>query len=367
MRIISVVGARPNFMKVAPLCRAFESYSFIDHKIVHTGQHYDYSMNKLFFEQLGITEPYVHLNVGSSSHAKQTAQIMMQFEEILVKESPTCVLVVGDVNSTLACSLVASKMHIPVVHVESGLRSGDRLMPEELNRIVTDHLSDFLFVSEESGLINLEKEGIPKEKVFFVGNVMIDSLINNLSKADEINLGSISKVTNQNYGLVTLHRPSNVDDKQRLSRIVMLLKSIARKYPLIFPMHPRTKNNLKRLELDTELYSISNLTVIEPQGYFQFLKLMKESSFLLTDSGGIQEETSYLNVPCITIRDNTERPVTCTIGTNTLIPFKNIDSIEEVLETKLKNIKSIPTKIPLWDGKTAQRIAKHLVDSFSAE
>jgi UDP-N-acetylglucosamine 2-epimerase (non-hydrolysing) len=365
MKVISVVGARPNFMKVAPLCKAFDEYSFIDHKIVHTGQHYDYSMNKLFFEQLGITEPFVHLNVGSSSHAKQTAQIMMQFEEILIDESPTFVLVVGDVNSTLACSLVASKMHIPVVHVEAGLRSGDRAMPEELNRIVTDHLSDYLFVSEESGIKNLEKEGIPQEKVFFVGNVMIDSLVHNLSKADEINIESICKSTAQKYGLVTLHRPSNVDSKERLSRIVELLRSISKSYPLIFPMHPRTKSNLKKLGLENEISSISNLTILEPQGYFEFLKLMKESAFLLTDSGGIQEETSYLNVPCITIRDNTERPVTCTIGSNTLIPFDKIDTVETILDEKLKENKNTKNQIPLWDGESAPRIVSRLVKAFS--
>ncbi len=364
MKIISVVGARPNFMKVAPLSRAFNAYKNVDHKIVHTGQHYDYSMNKLFFEQLGIPEPAVHLNVGSASHAQQTAEIMVRFEEILLKEKPTVVLVVGDVNSTLACSLVASKMHIPVVHVEAGLRSGDRTMPEELNRIVTDHLSDLLFVSEESGLKNLENEGVDSDKVFFVGNVMIDSLISNLDKADRLNVLSEHGVEPGAFGLVTLHRPSNVDDKARLSRLVQLLKSVSGDYPLVFPMHPRTKNNASNMGLLEELNALDNLKILEPQGYFEFLKFMKESAFVLTDSGGIQEETTYLNKPCITIRDNTERPITCTLGTNTLVPFNQIDRVESLLSEKLSKTHK-GTTIPKWDGKTSERIAKILVEKYA--
>tara|TARA_R110002124_G_scaffold255201_1_gene420870 strand:+ start:1562 stop:2662 length:1101 start_codon:yes stop_codon:yes gene_type:complete len=366
MKIISVVGARPNFMKVAPLSKAFAAYTEVDHKIVHTGQHYDYSMNKLFFEQLGIPEPFVHLNVGSSSHATQTAQIMIQFEEILIEERPTAVLVVGDVNSTLACSLVASKMQIPVVHVEAGLRSRDRSMPEELNRIATDHLSDLLFVSEESGIENLKKEGIPDEKVFFVGNVMIDSLVSNMEKSNALNLDSISSgIKSKNYGLVTLHRPSNVDNKERLLRIVELLRSVAKDHNLVFPMHPRTKNNLVKMDLSQEVSAIDKLTILEPQGYFEFLKLMNESNFLITDSGGIQEETSYLNIPCITIRDNTERPITCSIGTNSLIPFDKIDTVEKVLSFKLKEKNSRNPEIPLWDGKASERIVKEIVNFFN--
>lgn len=364
MKIISVVGARPNFMKVAPLSIAFNKYKIIEHKIVHTGQHYDYSMNKLFFEQLGIPEPAVHLNVGSASHAKQTAEIMVRFEEILEEENPDIVLVVGDVNSTLACSLVASKMHVPVVHVEAGLRSGDRRMPEELNRIVTDNLSDMLFVSEESGLKNLEKEGVASEKVFFVGNVMIDSLIRNLDNADQLEVLNEIEVESKKYGLVTLHRPSNVDNKERLSRLVELLKDIAEKHVLVFPMHPRTRNNLNKMGLFEELDSSSRIKILAPQGYFEFLKLMKESAFVLTDSGGVQEETSYLNVPCITIRDNTERPVTCSLGTNTLVPFEEIDDLQSILSKKL-NQSELKTSIPKWDGKTSERIAKILTERFS--
>lgn len=363
MKIISVVGARPNFMKMAPLSQAFATYPAIEHKIIHTGQHYDYSMNKLFFEQLGIPEPSEHLKVGSASHAKQTAEIMVRFEEILLKGNPDVVLVVGDVNSTLACSLTASKMHIPVVHVEAGLRSGDRNMPEEINRILTDHLSDLLFVSEESGLSNLEKEGISKDKIFFVGNVMIDSLISNLSKSDKSDILTQLKISSDKYGLVTLHRPSNVDSKERLSRLVALLTSIATDYLIVFPMHPRTKNSLTKLNLGEELFSNENIKILEPQGYFEFLKLMKESVFVLTDSGGIQEEASYLNIPCITIRDTTERPVTCTMGTNTLIPFDQIDMLESTLTDKLNNPKA-DVSIPKWDGKTSERIAQILVDKY---
>ncbi|MEX0843974.1 MAG: UDP-N-acetylglucosamine 2-epimerase (non-hydrolyzing) [Balneolaceae bacterium] len=365
MKIISVVGARPNFMKIAPLSMAFDQYEKIEHKIVHTGQHYDYSMNKLFFEQLGIPEPAVHLNVGSASHAKQTAEIMVHFEEILKVEKPDVVLVVGDVNSTLACSLVASKMHISVVHVEAGLRSGDRRMPEELNRIVTDNLSDMLFVSEESGLKNLEKEGVASDKVFFVGNVMIDSLIRNLDKADRLDVLNEIGVQSKGFGLVTLHRPSNVDNKERLSKLVELLKEISEKHVLVFPMHPRTKNNLNKMVLFSELDSASRIKILEPQGYFEFLKLMKESAFVLTDSGGVQEETSFLNVPCITIRDNTERPVTCSLGSNTLVPFEEIDNLQSILSKKLNEVK-LETNIPKWDGKTSERIAEILMKKFSA-
>ncbi|MEQ9307876.1 MAG: UDP-N-acetylglucosamine 2-epimerase (non-hydrolyzing) [Balneolaceae bacterium] len=365
MKIISVVGARPNFMKVAPLSIAFKKYQEIEHKIVHTGQHYDYSMNKLFFEQLGIPDPDTHLNVGSGSHAKQTAEIMSKFEDILIREKPDYVLVVGDVNSTLACSLVASKMHIKVIHVESGLRSNDRKMPEELNRIVTDNLSDILFVSEESGLINLEREGIPSNKVHFVGNVMIDSLIRNLENADKSDVMSKSGLDSQSFGLVTLHRPSNVDTKESLEKLVRLLSSISDNHKLVFPMHPRTKNNLSKFGLLDSIQSKQNIQVLEPQGYFEFLKLMKECLFVLTDSGGVQEETTYLNVPCITIRDNTERPVTCTLGTNTLVLFKDIDQVEDILASKLSKKKNEIT-VPYWDGKTATRIAEIIIAHFES-
>ncbi len=363
MKIISVVGARPNFMKVAPLSIAFSKYPQIEHKIVHTGQHYDYSMNKLFFEQLGIPDPDVHLNVGSGSHAKQTAEIMSKFEDVLIQESPDYLLVVGDVNSTVACSLVASKMHIKVIHVEAGLRSNDRRMPEELNRIVTDHLSDMLFVSEESGLINLEREGISKDKVHFVGNVMIDSLIRNLEKVKMNEVMNLNGLTSNSFGLVTLHRPSNVDTKESLENLVYLLKNISKQYKLVFPMHPRTKNNLNRFGVLESILSEPNIQILEPQGYFEFLKLMKECLFVLTDSGGIQEETTYLNVPCITIRDNTERPITCTLGTNTLVPFKEIDSIEAIIESKLTK-KAAKVEVPYWDGNTAKRITEIIVANY---
>jgi UDP-N-acetylglucosamine 2-epimerase (non-hydrolysing) len=359
--ILCIVGARPNFMKIAPIMRAFQdSSSALCAKLLHTGQHYDAAMKHAFFEQLHIPEPDVDLGVGSGSHAQQTAEIMKRFEPVLDDEPPCAVLVVGDVNSTIACALVAVKKGIPVIHVEAGLRSGDRSMPEEINRILTDQLSDLLFTTEESALDNLSREGIPAEKVHFVGNVMIDTLRFNLGYAvsSQTTLGETSPdkllQPGSDYGLVTLHRPSNVDDSKVLERLLSVLGKISKRTPLLFPMHPRTKSCIAAAGLN-ELLSQSAITTIPPQGYLEMLGLMKDAKVVLTDSGGIQEETTALGVPCITLRDNTERPITVSQGTNTVVGT-NTDRIlaayEEVINAGGKS-----GRVPqLWDGKAAERI-----------
>ena len=373
MKIISVVGARPNFMKVAPLHKAFKKYisengsSKIEHLICHTGQHYDEKMSKVFFEDLELPEPDFYLGVGSGSHSEQTAGVMLAFEKVLIKEKPDLVIVVGDVNSTIACSLVAAKMGIKIAHVEAGLRSRDRSMPEELNRLLTDQLSDFLFVTEKSGLENLNKEGISGDKVFFVGNVMIDSLINYLPKVEksyvlnELNLIPLNIGSTSGYVLVTLHRPSNVDSKEFLTGLVDLLNSVAEKRKVIFPVHPRTKKNMVEWNV---LNSFSqNVIITDPIGYIDFLTLTKNAELIITDSGGIQEESTYLGVQCITVRENTERPVTVEIGTNQLIgtDLKNVrNAALEVLDGKTKK-----GEIPeLWDGNAGERIVEILINKL---
>ncbi len=357
-KIISVVGARPNFMKVAPLHRAFqERRESIQHLIVHTGQHYDPQMSKVFFEDLELPEPDVYLGVGSGSHAQQTAKIMVEFEKVIEKQKPDFVIVVGDVNSTVACSLDCAKMHIPVAHVEAGLRSFDRSMPEEINRLLTDAIADFLFVTERSGLKNLEHEGIDKDKIFFVGNTMIDSLISYRKKAQESKILSTIGVKPKSYALVTLHRPSNVDDKENLGKILDMLSSLSERTVVIFPVHPRTRKMVSEFGLQTKMHKIRNLKLLEPLGYIDFLALMESTQLLMTDSGGIQEETTYLGVPCLTIRTTTERPVTVEMGTNELCGEDFSLALQkgiEILDGKQKK-----GRIPeLWDGKAAERIAQ---------
>jgi len=363
MKIISVVGARPNFMKVAPLHRAFQKYKDdIKHLICHTGQHYDENMSKIFFEDLELPKPDFYLGVGSGSHAEQTGKIMIEFEEILLQEKPDLVIVVGDVNSTIACSLTAAKLHIKIAHVEAGLRSFDREMPEELNRLLTDQISDFLFVTEKSGLVNLKKEGILDNKVFFVGNVMIDSLVRFLEKSQNSNALEKYKLEPSNYVLVTLHRPSNVDSKYQLQKVVELLNLVAQKRKLIFPIHPRTKSNLENYSLLDKIDS--NVTLSEPIGYLDFLSLLRNAELVLTDSGGIQEETTYLGVQCITVRRTTERPVTVEIGTNHLVgdDFKEAGiTANKILNGSRKN-GIVPE---LWDGKTANRISEILTSNLN--
>jgi UDP-N-acetylglucosamine 2-epimerase (non-hydrolysing) len=353
-KIISVVGARPNFMKVAPIYRAFQKYlTKINHLICHTGQHYDESMSKIFFDDLQIPQPDFYLDVGSGSHAKQTGLIMIEFEKILLKERPDLVIVVGDVNSTVACSITAAKLGIQTAHVEAGLRSFDRNMPEEINRILTDSVCDLLFVSEPSGLKNLKTEGIPDEKVFFVGNVMIDSLIHFLDKEETSSILEKLIIEANTYVLITLHRPSNVDNKENLSRIVNVLNRISELRTVVFPIHPRSKKMMDKYGLTTDIEE--NVILIEPLGYLDFVALLKNSELVLTDSGGIQEETTFFGVQCITLRKSTERPITVEIGTNHLAG----DDPEEAerISISILNGAIKDGKVPeMWDGKTAERI-----------
>ena len=354
MKIITVAGARPNFIKIAPLYRAFSKRSQFNHLICHTGQHFDQNMSKIFFEQLEIPEPDFNLGVGGGSHADQTARIMVEFEKVLNEHKPDLILVPGDVNSTLACSVVASKLGIRIGHVEAGLRSFDRGMPEEINRVVTDVLSDHLFISEESGLVNLRNEGTPEEKLHFVGNIMIDSLVHFLPAIEKSAIVNDLGLRAGEYTLMTFHRPSNVDNKTSLGKLVEMLNRLTKKSKLVFPVHPRTRKNLEKFGLFEQLSK--DIQLLEPIGYIDFLSLTKSAELLITDSGGIQEETTFLGVQCITVRDNTERPVTVTVGTNQLIgtEFEEVEKAAiEVLDGNLKE-----GKIPeLWDGNTAERIA----------
>lgn len=355
-KIISVVGARPNFMKVAPLYREFKKYdNKIQHLICHTGQHYDDKMSKIFFDELELPKPDFYLGVGSGTHAEQIAGVMVAFEKVLQKESPSLVIVVGDVNSTIACSLVASRFGIKVAHVEAGLRSFDRSMPEEINRMLTDTIADYLFVTEQSGINNLHHEGIQEDKIFFTGNVMIDSLVYYLPKVEKSDMLQKLSLSPRDYILVTLHRPANVDTEEGLKGLCDMLNRISAKKKIVFPIHPRTKNNLEKYGL-TNIVS-GNVLLTDPLGYIEFVSLIKNSLLIVTDSGGIQEESTYLQIPCITVRDNTERPVTVTVGTNRLIGTdtgKVERAVDEILQGKIK-----PGKIPeLWDGYAAGRICK---------
>ncbi|HVO75049.1 MAG TPA: UDP-N-acetylglucosamine 2-epimerase (non-hydrolyzing) [Ignavibacteriaceae bacterium] len=360
-KIISVVGARPNFMKVAPIHKAFLkkgiNHSDIEHLICHTGQHYDEKMSKIFFDDLELPYPDFYLGVGSGSHAEQTARVMIEFEKILLQEKPDIIIVVGDVNSTIACSLVASKLNVKVVHVEAGLRSFDRTMPEEINRLLTDSISDFLFVTEKSGINNLKKEGVDEDKIYLVGNVMIDSLIQYLPKTESSGILNELNLEKNNYVLVTLHRPSNVDSGSFLSGLILTLNNLGKKKKIIFPVHPRTKKNLAESGLENDLSE--NVLLTDPIGYIDFLGLTKNAELVITDSGGIQEETTYLGVQCITVRENTERPVTVEIGTNQLIGT-DLKKVQEAAEKVLNGEKKCG-KIPeLWDGKAAERIVNVL-------
>ena len=352
--IFLVAGARPNFMKVAPLIRQLNKKK-LEFKLIHTGQHYDYEMSKIFFDGLGIPEPDIYLNVGSASHAVQTAKIMIEFEKIILKENPLLVIVVGDVNSTLACSLVAKKLDIKIAHVEAGLRSFDQRMPEEINRILTDQLSDFLFITEPSAEANLKREGIDQNKIFFVGNIMIDNLLMNLERAKGLNTLTKYNLNVKDYALMTIHRPSNVDNVANLKKIIEIIKYIQERMKVFFPIHPRTRKRLEEFDLEKNLIS-SNLILSEPIGYLEFLNLMLNSKLILTDSGGIQEEATYLKVPVLTLRENTERPITIEKGTNEIVgtDFKKIKNyISKILTDKYKKGQNIEK----WDGKTSERIA----------
>ena len=369
MKLLSVAGARPNFMKISSIEHAITKSNVeyrnekIEHIIVHTGQHYDQKMSENFFEDLGIPRPDINLNVGSGSHAIQTAEIMKRFEPILLKEMPDVLLVVGDVNSTIACALVAAKVQYPIehafsrpiiVHVEAGLRSFDRDMPEEVNRILTDALSDLLFVTEKDALANLKREGVNSQKIHFVGNVMIDTLQQHLEKSSKSTVKNDLGISSS-FGLVTLHRPSNVDKKEVLLPIVKTLLEISKKILLVFPVHPRTMNKLRQYMLLDEFEHENNIILTDPLGYLDFLSLINDSSFVITDSGGIQEETTFLRVPCVTLRENTERPVTVSVGSNYLIgtdPSKICSTVEIILADGGK-MAEIPE---LWDGRAGDRI-----------
>ena len=362
--IIGVVGARPNFMKIAPLAAAFRTRPSVRHVLVHTGQHYDERMSRLFFEDLGIPRPDANLEVGSGSHAAQTAEIIRRFEPVVQRYRPDAVVVVGDVNSTIACALVAAKLGVRVAHVEAGLRSFDRRMPEEINRVLTDAISDFLFVSEPSGVENLRREGVPAERVFFVGNVMIDTLLGNLEKARASRVLEDLHVEPRGYATLTLHRPSNVDDPETLGRLLGALGAIARELPIVFPVHPRTRKNLERFGLANLERQGFRLT--EPLGYLDFLKLNANARVVLTDSGGIQEETTILKVPCLTLRENTERPVTVQVGCNQLVgsdPDRILAAFRRVMLQR-----DFTCAAPEgWDGHAAERIADILVEHLTRD
>jgi len=365
LKVLNIVGARPNYMKVAPIHNAMLASHKIRPVLVHTGQHYDAKMSDIFFADLGLPEPDVFLGVGSGSHAEQTAKIMVGFEKVVLAEKPDAVLVVGDVNSTIACAMVAVKMGIKVVHVEAGLRSYDRSMPEEINRLMTDVICDYLYVSEESGLANLRHEGIAESKIIHVGNCMIDSLISNLPKAKERKIIQELGLIPNEFILSTIHRPANVDNEAKSRVIVETLLKLAEKIKIVLPLHPRSSKNLMSFGLFEQLTAHKNIILIEPAGYLDFVSLMYYSKLLLTDSGGIQEETTYLGKPCLTLRESTERPSTVTEGTNIMVPELNkniiVNHVTDILFGKTKE-----GKIPkFWDGHAAERIVEHLADVLS--
>ena len=361
MKIINVVGARPNFMKIAPIMAAYKAFPSLEPLLVHTGQHYDEKMSALFFRELGIPAPDINLEVGSASHAVQTAEIMRAFEPVVLERKPDAVLVVGDVNSTIACGLVAVKLGVKLVHVEAGLRSFDRTMPEEINRILTDAISELLFCTEKSGVDNLRREGVPKERIFLVGNVMIDTLLKNKAKADATTILDELGLQAGGFAVLTLHRPSNVDDPAVFGRILDAIDVVQKDMPVVFPVHPRTRNNLTKLGLGQRVVKMTGLRLIDPAGYLEFLKLTASAKIVLTDSGGIQEETTILKVPCLTLRENTERPITAEMGSNQLVgtdPAKITAAYRKVMNGQARQ----PQTPPMWDGHAAERIVKILAE-----
>ena len=364
MKVINVVGARPNFMKAAPVVWEMKrrAHQFAP-LLVHTGQHYDGDMSDAFFRDLALPEPDVYLGVGSGSHAQQTAAVMTSFEPILKTERPDWVVVVGDVNSTLACALVAVKLGIPVAHVEAGLRSRDRTMPEEINRILTDQIADLLLTPSQDGDRNLLAEGIPPSRIRFVGNVMIDSLFNHLKRAENSTVREELGVSGIDYAVLTLHRPSNVDERATFERILDALEEIAVRLPIIFPVHPRTRARLEEFGFNERVQSNPDLRLISPLGYLDFLRLYSGARLVLTDSGGIQEETTALGIPCLTLRENTERPITVELGTNQIVGTSTERitgaAMKALSEPREREHARLP---PLWDGHTAPRILDALLE-----
>jgi UDP-N-acetylglucosamine 2-epimerase (non-hydrolysing) len=363
MKIINVVGARPNFMKIAPLMAEYGEHNGIEPVLVHTGQHYDEKMSDLFFRDLGIPRPDVNLGVGSGSHAVQTAEIMRAFEPVVLAYKPDVVLVVGDVNSTIACGLVAVKLGVKLVHVEAGLRSFDRSMPEEINRVLTDSISDLLFCTERAGVDNLLAEGVASDKIHMVGHVMIDTLLHHLEKARQStildDLRRQGCLDGGGFAVLTLHRPSNVDDPATFSRILDALAVIQEDMPILFPVHPRTRKNMASLGFHSRMEGLANLHLLDPVGYLDFLKLQASAQVVLTDSGGIQEETTILRVPCLTLRENTERPVTATLGSNQVVGTDTARIITAYRNAVSGNWRP-PQIPPLWDGHAAERIVSVL-------
>ncbi len=361
LKIINVVGTRPNFMKISPLMKEISKHSDIEQLLVHTGQHYDLEMSNFFFDDLDLPKPNINLGIGSYSDVAQTSKIMSAFEKVLNKEKPDLVIVVGDVNSTFAAAITAVKCGIKVAHVEAGLRSFDMGMPEEINRILIDHVSDFLFTTEESGNINLIKEGIDKKKIFFVGNVMIDTLLSHKQKSKKSKILSKLRLSENGYALVTLHRPGNVDKKESLEGILEIINELQQYIKIVYPVHPRTLKMLKKYNLLGSLKNYNNIIITEPLGYLDFLCLMSNSKFVMTDSGGIQEETTVLGVPCVTFRNNTERPVTVKQGTNIIVSTDKVKVIN-ICKKLIKGM-TIKGKIPtFWDGKASQRIVEVILE-----
>lgn len=368
-KIISVVGARPNFMKMAPIFKELRKHkNKVTHLVVHTGQHFDVNMSDIFFEQLEIEKPHILLKISTFTPLSQISDIIRELEIVFLKEKPNLVLVYGDVNSTLSASIVCSRLtvngnKIRLAHVESGLRSFDNSMPEEINRIVTDSLSDYLFVTEPSGVENLIKNGVNKKNIFYVGNTMIDSLRSNLLEAEKSNILNELCINDKSYFLMTLHRPSNVDNKLNFIRIIDILIKIVNtfsEFDIVFPVHPRTVKMMNQFKFKDNIYDIKNLILTDPLNYFDFMKLMKHAKLVMTDSGGIQEETTFMKIPCLTLRENTERPVTIDVGTNTLCGLdsnKILNSISKIITGKYKK-----GKIPkYWDGKSAKKIVDILL------